>query len=141
MKILAIDLGLARTGLAVSDDNQILASPLCVIFEKDRELLIKKIFQICIEKKIEKIIIGLPRNMDGSEGNSAQNAKVFASNLNALTNLPIEMIDERGTTITAKNFLNETNVRGKKRKNVIDAVAATIILQNYLDSCKSNLGT
>ena len=134
MKILAVDLGLVRTGLAVSDYNQILASPLCVITEKNRETLIKKICQICRDENIQKIVVGLPKNMDGSEGESARNARDFAADLSSSSNLPVRMIDERGTTISAHNFLNETNVRSKKRKNLVDAVAATIILQNYLDS-------
>ena len=134
MKILAVDLGLVRTGLAVSDYNQILASPLCVITEKKRETLIKKICQICRDENIQKIVVGLPKNMDGSEGESARNARDFAADLSSSSNLPVRMIDERGTTISAHNFLNETNVRSKKRKNLVDAVAATIILQNYLDS-------
>ena len=92
-----------------------------------------KIHEICKKEKIGKIIVGRPRNLDGSEGESAQNCKKFASDLSDVTNLPVSMVDERCTTITAHNFLNETNVRGKKRKNVVDAVAASVILQNYLD--------
>ena len=76
--------------------------------------------------------------MDGSEGKSAQNCKNFTASLSNVTNLPVFMVDERCTTITAHNFLNETNVRGKKRKNVVDAVAASVILQNYLDFSKKN---
>lgn len=138
MKILAVDLGLARTGISVSDVNQILASPFCVIAEKNTEVLLQKIHEICKKEKISKIIVGLPRNMDGSEGESAQNCKNFAASLSNVTNLPVFMVDERCTTITANNFLNETNVRGKKRKNVVDAVAASVILQNYLDFYKKN---
>lgn len=133
MRILAVDLGSARTGIAVSDDNQVLASPFCVVAEKNKDVLMQKIHEICKKEKIGKIIVGLPRNMDGSEGESAQNCKKFASDLSDVTNLPVSMVDERCTTITAHNFLNETNVRGKKRKNVVDAVAASVILQNYLD--------
>lgn len=133
MRILAVDLGLARTGIAVSDVNQVLASPLCVVSEKNKDVLMQKIHEICKKEKIDKIIVGLPRNMDGSEGESAQNCRSFASDLSDVTNLPVSMVDERCTTITAHNFLNETNVRGKKRKNVVDAVAASVILQNYLD--------
>lgn len=136
MKILAVDLGLVRTGIAVSDFNQVLASPYCVIAEKDREFLAKRIFEICKKEKIEKIVVGLPRNMDGSEGESAQNCRDFANILHNFTNLPVHLIDERGTTITACNFLSETNVRGKKRKALVDAVAASVILQNYLDFSK-----
>lgn len=135
MKVLGVDLGLARTGVAISDCNQVLASPFCVIKEKDNEVLAQKIGQICADEDVQRIVVGLPKNMDGSEGASAQNARTFADMLSKITNLPIFMVDERGTTITATNFLNDVNVRGKKRKNVVDAVAATVILQNYLDSC------
>lgn len=138
MKILAVDLGLVRTGLAVSDIWEVLASPFCVVEEKNREILVKKISEICKNEKIKKVIVGLPKNMDGSEGESAQNSKTFAQALHQLTQLPVIMLDERCTTITAHNYLNETNVRGKKRKNVVDAVAATIILQNYLDFAAKN---
>ena len=71
--------------------------------------------------------------MDGSEGESAQNARAFGAELHALCGLPVDFSDERGTTVTAHNFLNETNARGKRRKAAVDAVAATIILQDYLD--------
>ena len=86
----------------------------------------------------ESKIVGLPKNMDGSEGESAQNARVFAERLHNETGLQVDLQDERGTTITAHNFLNDTNTRGKKRKNVVDEVAATIILQNYLDKRKNS---
>ena len=82
--------------------------------------------------------MGLPKNMDGSEGESAQNARAFAERLHNETGLQVDLQDERGTTITAHNFLNDTNTRGKKRKNVVDEVAATIILQNYLDKRKNS---
>lgn len=134
MKVLGVDFGLVRTGIAISDCNQVLASPLCVIKEKDSEVLAQKIGKICTDEGVRRVVVGLPKNMDGSEGASAQNARTFADMLRKITNLPVFMIDERGTTITATNFLNDTNVRGKKRKNVVDAVAATVILQNYLDS-------
>ena len=133
MKILAVDLGKVRTGLAVSDIGEVLASPLCVIAEKNAEILAEKINQICKDECISKIVLGLPRNMDGSEGESAQNAKAFGEMLEEKTQLPVILLDERGTTITAHNYLNETNIRGKKRRRVVDAVAATVILQSYLD--------
>ena len=98
----------------------------------------QKIHEICKKEKIEKIRVGLPRNMDGSEGESAKNCKDFASTLSDITNLPVTMVDERCTTITAHNFLNENNVRRKKRKNVVDSVAASVILQNYLDFFQQN---
>lgn len=88
--------------------------------------------------KAEIVVVGLPKNMDGSEGESAQNARAFAERLHNETGLQVDLQDERGTTITAHNFLNDTNTRGKKRKNVVDEVAATIILQNYLDKRKNS---
>lgn len=100
------------------------------------DVLSDKIAEIALEKKVELIVLGLPKNMDGSEGESAQNAREFGRVLSEKTGLEVKMQDERGTTITAHNYLNVTNTRGKKRKNVVDSVAATIILQNFLDSRK-----
>ena len=139
MIIMSVDLGKARTGIALCDKSEFLASPHTVIFEKSDKKLLEKVAQTAIEAKAELIVVGLPKNMDGSEGESAQNARAFAEKLEELTELPTVMQDERGTTVTAPNYLNATNTRGKKRKNVVDAVAAVIILQDYLDKRK-NLG-
>jgi putative Holliday junction resolvase len=133
MKILAVDLGRARTGLAICDEGELLASPLAVIREFNMDKLAQTIAQQAAETAAGCIVVGLPRNMNGSEGESAQNARAFADKLKELVDVPVEMRDERGTTITAHGYLNETDTRGKKRKAVIDAVAATIILQDYLD--------
>ena len=133
MIIMSVDLGKARTGIAVSDKTEFLASPYKVIFEKSPVKLPDKVAQCADETKAELIVVGLPKNMDGSEGESAQNARAFAEKLSEITGIDTVMQDERGTTITAHNFLNSTNTRGKKRKNVVDEVAATIILQDYLD--------
>ena len=136
MIALSVDLGHARTGLAVSDKSGFLASSLCVINEYNDERLIEKIAEKVEETKAEMIVIGLPRNMDGSEGESAQRARRLAEKLTERTGVPHHMQDERGTTITAHQYLNAGNVYGKKRKQKVDAVAASIILQNYLDSRK-----
>ena len=133
MKILAVDLGRARTGLAVCDESELLASPAGVISEYNMERLARTIAAKAAEKAVGVIVVGLPRNMDGSEGESAKNARAFAENLQNLVDVPVTMRDERGTTITAHGYLNNTDTRGKKRKAVVDAVAATIILQDYLD--------
>ena len=137
MIIMSVDLGKARTGLALCDKTEFLASPYKVIFEKSPNKLPEKVAEAAKEAKAELIVVGLPKNMDGSEGESAQNARAFAQKLTELTGLETVMQDERGTTITAHNYLNDTNTRGKKRKNVVDEVAATIILQNYLDKRKN----
>ncbi len=139
MVILAVDLGKARTGLAVCDKEEMLSSPLTQINEYNRENLIEKISRIADERKAELIVVGLPKNMDGSEGESAQNAREFASELNKATGIDVDMQDERGTTITAHNYLNTTNTRGKKRKSVVDTLSATIILEDYLRKRKNSV--
>ena len=134
MIILGVDLGKARTGLAVCDKGEILASPLRVAEEHNRERLVEKVCAAAKETGAELLVVGLPRNMDGTEGESAQSARETAALLEKAAALPVRLWDERGTTVTAHGYLNETNVRGKKRKAVVDAVAATVILQSYLDS-------
>lgn len=132
MIILGIDLGKARTGVAICDKGELLASPLTVVTEYHREQLVEKLAVLAKENKAELLAMGLPRNMDGSEGESAQNAREIGALLEEATGLPVEFVDERGTTITAHGYLNETNTRGKKRKAVVDAVAATVILEDCL---------
>ena len=133
MIILGIDLGKARTGVAVCDRAEMLASPLCVIHERTKDRLLERRAQLSDERSAEQIALGRPKNMDGSEGESAQNAREFGALLQEKTGLPVAFVDERGTTVTAHGYLNQTDVRGKKRKAVVDSVAAVIILQNYLD--------
>lgn len=132
MIILGIDLGKARTGVAICDKGELLASPLTVVTEYHREQLVEKLSALAKENKAELLAVGLPRNMDGSEGESAQNAREVGALLEEATGLPVEFVDERGTTITAHGYLNATNTRGKKRKAVVDAVAATVILEDCL---------
>ncbi len=134
MIILSVDLGKARTGLAICDESEMLATPLAQINEKNVDILLEKVANVALARQAEMIIVGLPKNMDGSEGESAKYAREFGVRIKEKTKLLVRMQDERGTTITAHKYLNATNTRGKKRKNVVDSVAATIILQNYLDS-------
>lgn len=133
MIILGVDLGKVRTGVSVCDKGEILASPVCVINEVDREGLILKLIEIAKEKKAEMFVVGFPLNMDGSSGASALSAKEFAENLSEKSGLLCELQDERGTTITAHGYMNEANLRGKKRKAIIDSAAAVIILQDFLE--------
>ena len=95
-------------------------------------MLAEKIAHKVNEVRAELIVVGLPKNMDGSEGESAVRAREFADKLHQLTGLECVMQDERGTTVTATGYLNNTNTRGKKRKKIIDSVAATIILEDYM---------
>ena len=132
MKILAVDVGLARTGLAVCDREERLSSPLCVVQERSMERLSEKVAATAAEQRAGEIVVGHPLNMDGSAGERAQACAAFAERLRALTRLPVRLWDERCTTVSAIGYLNQTDVRGKKRKAVVDAVAAVIILDNYL---------
>lgn len=133
MKILAIDLGDVRSGIAISDANEILASPIGTISEPDKEVLTKRILDIVKENNVGRVVLGLPKNMDGTEGDSAKKARAFGDSLKNSSGLEVVFQDERGTTLEASGYLNVSDVRGKKRKKIIDSVAATIILQNYLD--------
>ena len=134
MRILAVDLGVARTGLAICDETETLASPLTTICERRDEPRLEKVAQLALEHHAAAIVVGHPKNMDGTCGESAERAARFAEALRDKTGLPVELWDERPTTVSAHGYLNETDTRGKKRKAVVDTVAATIILQNYLDS-------
>lgn len=132
MVIISVDYGDVRTGVAACDKLQLLASPVTVIKQKDPELLSEEIKKICLEKKAEKIVLGLPKNMDGSEGFRAEACKEFAKLLSEKTGLRVDFQDERLTTVSAHNILNATDTRGKKRKAVVDAVSAVLILEDYL---------
>lgn len=132
MVIISVDYGDVRTGVAACDKLQLLASPVTVIKQKDPELLSEEIKKICLEKKAEKIVLGLPKNMDGSEGFRAEACKEFAKLLSGKTGLSVDFQDERLTTVSAHNILNATDTRGKKRKAVVDAVSAVLILEDYL---------
>lgn len=134
MKILAVDLGLARTGIAVSDPRELLASPVGTLEEYNLDRLVTRVAAIAAEQRAELIVVGHPKNMDGSRGESARRAEDFAAALGQAAGLPVELWDERMTTVSAIGYLNQTDVRGKKRKQVVDTVAATIILQDFLDS-------
>jgi len=136
MIIMSVDYGDVRTGVAVCDKNEILASPVTVITEKDADLLIEKIISLATERNVQMFVVGLPKNMDGSEGFRAQACREFAEKLNAKSGLPAELYDERLTTVSAHNALNMTNTRGKKRKAVVDAVSAVMILEDYMTSRK-----
>lgn len=137
MVIISVDYGDKRTGIAICDKLEMLASPVCVITEWNQEVLAKKIVEIANEKKAEQIVVGLPKNMDGSMGFRSEACQALGTLIQSLTENPVVYWDERLTTVSAHRILSENNVRGKKRKNVVDAVAADIILQDYIDSRKN----
>ena len=138
MIIMSVDLGKVRTGLAVCDESETLAYPLCVIEEKNKKKLAAKISEQAKDNHVQMIVLGLPKNMDGSRGESALNTQKFESILKKHIDIPIVLWDERQTTLSAAKYLNETNTTGKKRKKIIDAVSATIILEDYLKFKKQN---
>jgi putative Holliday junction resolvase len=132
MIILGIDHGDVRTGVAVCDKNEILASPVTVITERRDEVLAQKIAALAEELRAEEIVMGLPKNMDGSVGFRAQAIEAFAETLRAAVGIPVVLRDERLTTVSAHQYLNATDTRGKKRKQTVDAVSAVLILEDYL---------
>ena len=132
MIILGVDFGDARTGLAICDKGEMLASPIGVISEHDFDRCMEKVADAAKEHRAQLIVVGFPKNMNGTIGERAELCRLFADGLQKLTNLPVELWDERCTTVSAHSYLNVTNTRGKKRKAVVDAVAATIILESYL---------
>lgn len=137
MIILGVDLGLARTGVAICDREERLASPIGTLEERDETRLAEKLAAIAKERGAAKIVVGCPRNMDGSYGQSARHAQQFAERLSERTRLPCVMWDERLTTVSAHRALNGTDTRGQKRKRVVDTVSAVIILEDYLRSRKN----
>ena len=133
MKILSVDYGDVRTGIAISDVRGMLASPLCVIEQSYQPKLVDRIVQIVEENNIEKIVIGLPRNMDGSYGYRCDECRSLGDAIAQKIDVDIFYEDERLTTVMAHNVLSDNNVRGKKRKQTVDAVSAVMILQSFLD--------
>ncbi len=137
-RILGVDFGDTRTGLAVSDASRFLASGIGYVSPGGIVKTADKVAEVAREQKVSAIVVGLPKNMDGSEGFRADRCREFAALLRErLENVPVAMIDERMTTMSASRYLNETNTRGQKRKGVIDTLSAQIILQNALDRLKN----
>ncbi len=137
-RILGVDFGDTRTGLAVSDTSRFLASGIGYVSPGGIVKTADKVSEVAREQKVSAIVVGLPKNMDGSEGFRADRCREFAELLHErLEDIPIAMMDERMTTMSASRYLNETNTRGQKRKGVIDTLSAQIILQNALDRLKN----
>ena len=131
-RIMGIDYGDARTGVAISDLLCSIVGSTQVVPSRNREKAIADIVRIAKEQQVGQIVVGLPRNMDGSEGPRAELCRQFAEALGEAAGLPVTMWDERRTTVEAHNILSQHNYHGKKRKNTVDAVAAGLILEGYL---------
>ena len=132
MIIMSVDLGKARTGIAVSDSTESFAFPKTVIKEYNSEKLINKICESAKECSASLIVVGYPKNMDGSAGWRAQECEEIANKIHNISGIQTILWDERCTTVSAHTALNYTDTKGKKRKEIVDAVAAVIILEDYL---------
>ena len=136
--ILGLDIGDARTGVAISDELGIAAHPLCTIRRKSRKALLAELQQLVTAHNVEQIVVGLPLQLDGETGTQAKKVKQFAEKLEQQVNLPIAFWDESFTTFEAAQILHATKRRRKKRKQVIDQVAAVLILEGYLEELRNS---
>jgi putative Holliday junction resolvase len=133
MRILALDHGTKRIGVAVSDETKTIAQPLEYIPAEPFGDFLERLRKLLLEKEIDLILIGMPRNMDGSYGPAAQKVEVFVGVLKTAVTVPIKLWDERLTSTMANRVMIQGNVRRDKRKDKVDAMAAAILLQSYLD--------
>lgn len=132
MRVMGVDYGDARTGIAMSDLLCSIVGTTTVIHSRRDDKTIGEIQKLIAQNGVTEIVVGLPRNMDGSEGPRAEVCRAFAEQLKEATGLPVAMWDERRTTVEAHNILSQHNYHGQKRKNTVDAVAASLILEGYL---------
>ena len=132
MRIMGVDYGDARTGIAVSDLLCSIVGTTTVIHSRNTDKTIAEILRLAKEKEVGEIVVGLPKNMDGTEGVRAELCRALAARLEEESGLPVKLWDERRTTVEAHNILSEHNYHGKKRKDTVDAVAASLILEGYL---------
>ena len=131
-KIMGIDYGDARTGVAISDLLCSIVGSTYVVPSRNTEKALADIVKLAKDNSVGEIVVGLPKNMNGTEGPRAELCREFAEKLKEATGLPVTMWDERRTTVEAHNILSQHNYHGKKRKNTVDAVAASLILEGYL---------
>lgn len=136
MIMMSVDYGDVRTGVAFCDKSEVLASPYGVIHESYQPKLVQKLAEIAAEKGAQKIIVGLPVNMDGSYGFRCDACRELGKMLQETSGIVVDYQDERLTTVIAHDFLSANNVKGKKRKEKVDAVSAVLILQSYIDKNK-----
>jgi len=134
MRILALDHGTRRIGVAVSDETKTIAQPLEYIPAEPPADFLKRLKQLIAEKEVELLLVGMPRNMDGTYGPAAQKVQVFIEAVKAGVAVPIKLVDERLTSVMANRVLIQANVRRDKRKEKVDKMAAAILLQSYLDN-------
>ncbi|MCD8050222.1 MAG: Holliday junction resolvase RuvX [Clostridiales bacterium] len=132
MRVMAIDYGDARTGVAVSDPTGLLAGYTTVISSRKQEVVVEQLLNLVSEHQVDELVLGYPKNMNDTLGERAAKSEALAAILRERTGLPLTLWDERLTTVDAHRILSENGRRGKKRKQTVDAVAATLILEGYL---------
>ena len=134
MKILCVDYGDSRTGLAISDEGEILASPLETVYMRDFDRCAQMVAEAALKNGAGMVVVGDPINMNNTRGERSEKCRLFAEKLRELLqDIPVRMWDERSSTVTAIQYMNDVNKRGKKRKAVLDQAAAAVILDSYLD--------
>ena len=133
LRVMAIDYGDAHTGVALSDATGLLAGEALTIHSRSPEAVLAHLSQLARERQVTEIVMGFPRNMDGTEGPRAQLYRDFAARVEEAVHLPVALWDERRTTVDAHRILQESGKNAKKRKKTVDAVAASLILEGYLD--------
>ena len=133
MKIMAIDYGDAHTGVALSDPTGFLAGSATTIHSRKEEVVLSELARMVRENQVDELVMGFPRNMDGTEGPRAELYRAFAGKVEEATGLKVVLWDERRTTVDAHRILFEAGKNAKKRKKTVDAVAASLILEGYLD--------
>ena len=133
MRIMAIDYGDAHTGVAISDPTGLLAGTTTTIHSRKDQVVLEELRKLAEQYQVDELVMGFPRNMDGTEGSRAQLCRAFAARLEESSGLPAALWDERRTTVDAHRILHESGKNGKKRKKTVDAVAAALILEGYLN--------
>jgi len=133
MRVLGLDYGTKRVGLALSDETGTIAQPLCFLPAEPAAKLLERLKEIVAERTVEEIVVGLPRNMNGTYGPAAEKTREFVAALQQAVTVPVKTWDERLTSVQANRFLIESGMRREKRKERVDQAAAAILLQSYLD--------
>ena len=140
MRIMAIDYGDARTGVAISDPTGLLAGYTTVIQSRKEGVVAEELARLAKEHSVDELVMGFPRNMDGTEGERARKSRKLAKTVEIWSGLPVRMWDERQTTCAAADLLDESGTFGAKRKNILDSVSATVILDDYIQWRKEHPG-
>lgn len=140
MKILCVDYGDSRTGLAISDEGEVLASPLETVNMRDFDRCAQLVAEAARKNGAGMVVVGDPINMNNTRGERSEKCHRFADRLRELLDIPVRLWDERSSTVTAIQYMNDVNKRGKKRKAVLDQAAAAVILDSFLDYRRAHPG-